>query len=114
MVLVWTGRGFWAALFPIAFVFVLGMVGDVGFGGAMLETHSWLYGVAVIASAFVTWTYGRRWNGTAGLKPWDLDAVLGRRREHTVFSLPMELWAIPTVLIGLWLIVANLTSDGST
>ena len=108
MVLVWTGRGFWAALFPILFVFMLGMVGDVAFGGAMLETHSWLYGVAVIASAFVTWTCGRRWNGTIGLRPWDLDAMLRRRRDHTVFALPMELWAIPTVLIGVWMIVANL------
>jgi uncharacterized iron-regulated membrane protein len=79
-------------------------------GEGLLEANGWAYGVAVIVGAFVTWTCGRRWNGTRGLKPWDLEAMIRRRRFHTVFSLPMELWAIPTVLIGVWVIVANLPS----
>jgi hypothetical protein len=107
-VFVWTGRGFWALLFPILFVFVLGMVCDLTFGEAVLDSHTWLYGVAVVAGAFATWVCGRRWNGTTGLKPWDFGAMVRRRREHRAFALPMELWAAPTLLIGVWMIAANL------
>ncbi|HEX3915885.1 MAG TPA: hypothetical protein VHW60_01000 [Caulobacteraceae bacterium] len=110
LVLIWTGRGYWAALFPIVFLGVLGMAVTFTFGEATLDANAWIYGVALIAAAFATWVCGRRWNGTTGVKPWDLRTLFRRRRPHRVFALPMELWSAPLAFSGVWIVVASLVS----
>ena len=108
LVLIWTGRGFWAALFPILALGVLGLAVNYTFGEPTLDSNRWIYGVALIGAALANWFYGRRWNGTAGLRPLDVRSLMRRRRPHRVFGLPMELWSIPLALGGCWVIVASL------
>ena len=105
MVFVWTGRGYWGVLFPILFLSVIGMAVSFGLGEATLDNNSWIYGVALLGSAIANWAYGRRWNGTEGLRPWDFKSLMRRARPHRVFVWPMELWSIPLALFGVWLIV---------
>jgi hypothetical protein len=108
MVFIWTGRGFWGVLFPVLFAWLIGMVIDMGFGTVVLDNNAWVYGVAVLVAAAANWAIGRRWNGTSHLRPWDIRGELQRRRIHTIFSMPMELWSFPLAVIGVWLIVTNL------
>jgi hypothetical protein len=107
MVIIWTGRGFWAALFPILFVGVLGAAVNYSLGESVLDANDWIYGVALIAAAVATWFYGRRWNGKTSLKAWDFRGMLRRRGPHRMFALPMELWSLPLAILGVWLIVSN-------
>ena len=105
---IWTGRGFWAFLFPILFLGGLGLAVSLTFGEPALDRNPWIYGVALFASAAAVWTYGRRWNGTKGLKPWDFRAAVRYRRPHRMFAVPMEFWAAPLALFGLWTLAEGL------
>jgi hypothetical protein len=108
MIFIWTGRGFWTALFPILFLGVVGMGVSFALGERTLDANPWIFGVALLGAAVANWAYGRRWNGTEGLKPWDVKAALRYRRLHRVFGLPMELWSAPLAAFGVWIIVASL------
>jgi hypothetical protein len=112
MLFVWTGRGFWGLLLPILFCIVLGMVLTPLLGENFVYANGWIFGFAVFAAAIANWAFGRRWNGTASLRPWDIRGILMRRRrmEHTIFSAPMELWSIVLVVVGVWVILVNLPS----
>jgi hypothetical protein len=109
MVFVWTGRGYWGVLLPVLFVWVLGMVANLSVP-LLIDNNAWVYGVAVIVAAGANFAIARRWNGTEWLKPWDVRGMLLRRRraEHTIFAMPLELWSIPLIAIGVWVIVTNL------
>ena len=112
MVYVWTGRGYWGLLFPALFCFLLGMIATTLLGRPAVDANGWMFGVAVLAAAPVNWVIGRRWNGTAWLRPWDVRGALRRRVEHTIFAAPMELWSIVLVVVGVWLVAANLPEAG--
>jgi hypothetical protein len=108
LMIIWTGRGFWAALFPVLFVGVLGAVVNYAFGEPALDANDWVYGVALVAAAIAVWFYGCRWNGRTSLKPWEFRAMLRRRGRHRMFALPMEFWALPLAILGVWVIASNL------
>jgi hypothetical protein len=92
-------------LFPILFVGVLGALVNYAFGESVLGANDWVYGVALLASAAAIWFYGRRWNGKTSLRAWDFHAMLRHRGPHRLFALPMEIWAAPVALVGVWVVV---------
>jgi len=113
IIIIWKGRGYWAFLFPILFLGVLGLFVSLTFGERRLDDNPWIYGVALLGAAAATWAFGRRWNGTERLKPWDIRGAMRYRRHHTMFALPMEFWAAPLALFGAWVLISGiLTSLG--
>lgn len=107
MVFWWTGRGYLALLSLIGVYGFFGAAITVGFGNQAFEAAPWLWGVGALIAAAVNWIWGsrinrRRWADLPGA---DWKKRLVYRARNRFMGLPMESWALPTALLGVFLMV---------
>jgi hypothetical protein len=99
-----TGWGLVVVLVAIAGLVVGQILVDLLFGPGYYTSHEWPKLLAcLIAGAFV-WKVGVRLNSTPGRVVIDKETgqELTLRQHHSLFFVPMQYWAIPIVLFGLY------------
>ncbi len=109
MVFWWTGRGFFSLLFLIGVFGVFGAIVSFTVGDVAFSTAPWLWGVGWVLAAIANWVGGSRINRRA-LNPFrgDLRYRLFYRARNKFLSLPMEVWSIPALVLGIALFVLGL------
>ena len=108
MLIVWTGRGYWAMLTLLGVVGIFGLVATQIAGSDAFEERPWLWAVALGLAAVINWFIGRRFNKKSPRV--FIEKKTGRefKARHTVFGLPMEYWSVPTALVAAYLLVVGL------
>jgi len=114
MVFWWTGRGYLALLTLIGVYGLFGAILTLTFGEVVFDYLPWLWGVASLISAGVTWTVGSRLNGRPPQWPrrafWKNRLIYPARNRFV--SLPVETWAIPMALLSVAQLAYGLWRDG--
>lgn len=98
---VWTGYGFLSGLIPVVVFAATSLV--VG-----KELHATVGSiVASVVSAALVWGIGRKLNTMPGRELVDpkTGERLVLRRRHTMFWIPMEWWALASLLVGAVVVV---------
>jgi drug/metabolite transporter (DMT)-like permease len=88
---------------------VFGAALTFGFGDGAFSRWPWLWGVGLVLAGAVNWVGGSRLNRTP-LNPFRTRILdrLTYRASNKFLSLPMELWALPTLVLGVVLIARGL------
>jgi hypothetical protein len=106
MIAWWTGRGYLAMLTIIGVYGGFGAVVTLAFGESVFDTQPWLWSVAALLAASVTWYVGSRING----RPWRLPKYTTFRQRliydapNRFMSLPVETWALPMLVLAVFLL----------
>jgi hypothetical protein len=110
MVFWWTNRGFLSLLFLVGTFGVFGAAVTFSLGDEAFSRWPWLWGVGLALAGLVNWVGGSRLNG-APLNPFRtrIRDRLTYRAGNKFLSLPMELWALPTIVLGVVLIARGLS-----
>jgi hypothetical protein len=113
MVFWWTNRGYLALLTLIGVYGLFGAVLTLMFGEAIFDQLPWLWGVAALLSAVMTWYVGSNINGRS-LK-WPRRRAIKDRliypARNRFVSLPVETWAAPMTVLGVFLVIRGVALD---
>ena len=106
--IIWSGFGFLVAVIVFVFALLSNFAFDAIYGSGYYEAHHWTIGVAMFLAAVVCWFVG---SSLRSRKPQIvIDKATGKemaldRSKHTLFFIPMHLWAPVLVLIGVILCI---------
>lgn len=109
MVFWWTNRGFMSLAFLIGVFGLFGAVVSFALGDEAFTHWPWLWGVGLVPAGLTNWVGGAKLN-RAPVNPL-IGSVKDRltyRARNKFLSLPMEVWGVPTILLGVALIVKGL------
>jgi hypothetical protein len=108
--IIWSGLGFLVAVIVFGFALACNFAFNAIYGHGYYETHHWTIGVAMFLSAITCWLLG---TALRSRKPRIvIDKATGKempldRSRHTLFFIPMHLWAPVLALIGVILCVVE-------
>ena len=108
--IIWSGFGFLVAVFALASTLLCNLVVDAGFGAGYYIAHHWTFGIAMLLAGVLCALTGRplRDRGTRVLTDAQTGERVVLRRSHTLFFIPMHLWAFVLGAIGLLLLASEL------
>ncbi len=108
--IIWSGFGFVVAVFVLAASLFCNAIVDASLGAGYYSAHHWTIGISMLLAGALCALYGLklRKGGSREL----VDAQTGERvvlrRSHTMFFIPVHLWAFVLGAIGIALLVAEL------
>lgn len=106
--IIWSGFGFLVAVFVFGAAILCNLLFDAQFGAEYYSSHKWTIGVAMFLGALPCWLLGsylrKRQTKTV------VDKLTGQemfvqRASHSLFFIPMHIWAPILVVIGIVLCV---------
>lgn len=111
--LIWRGWGILAALIPIGLLVVIQIIVDAVFGANTYQQYAdVLSPLGLLVGAAILWVLGRRLNGQPGRVM--IDQATGQqvefRRDHSLFFIKMEYWAVVCAVGAVGFFVVGLFS----
>lgn len=106
----WTGKGYLTVTIVLAVFSVFGIALPIG--SPVLKETPIYWGFAGVVAAVIDWTVGRRVNAKAiaSVRSVHLRHKLIYRARHRFMSLPLEIWSVPLMLMGVGAILYGLVS----
>lgn len=108
--IIWSGFGFVVAVFALAASLFCNAIVDAGLGAGYYSAHYWTIGLSMLLAATLCALYGRKLRNGGSREL--VDAQTGERvvlrRSHTMFFIPVHVWAYVLGAVGLMLLVAEL------
>ena len=110
--IIWNGLGFLVAVIVFGFSLALNFAFNVWMGDGYYDTHKWPFAVSLLLSAIVCWFVGSALRKRSSRV--FIDKATGReivldRSNHSMFFIPMHLWAPILALIGIVILVIDLS-----
>lgn len=108
--IIWSGFGFVVVVFLIASNALCSLLVDAGLGAGYYDAHHWTSGVALLLAAALCTLFGLTRGKSSSREL--VDAQTGERivlrSRHTLFFIPVHLWAFVLGAIGVLLVVSEL------
>ena len=109
--IIWSGFGFLVAVIVFGASLALNFAFNAWLGDDYYDTHKWPFAVSLFVSAVICWFFGsalrKRTSQTVIDKATGQEMVLNRS-NHTLFFIPMHIWAPILVVIGVVVLVMDL------
>jgi hypothetical protein len=109
--LIWTGRGFLVFVIVFGFSLVLNFAFNTWWGEGYYDTHKWPFAISLLLSAIVCWIVGsalRKGTSRTVIDKETGEELVLNRNHHSLFFIPMHIWAPILVVIGCVLLVVDL------
>jgi hypothetical protein len=109
--IIWSGLGFLVAVIVFGFSLTLNSALNAWWGEGYYDAHKWPFAISLFLSAIVCWFLGstlrKRASQTVIDKAPGKEMVLNRS-NHSLFFIPMHIWAPILAVIGSILLVIDL------
>lgn len=109
--IIWSGLGFLVAVIVFAFSLALNLAFDAWWGAGYYVAHKWPFAISLFLSAVVCWFLGSALRNRTSQTV--IDKVTGKelvlnRGNHSLFFIPMHIWAPILAVIGVVVLVVDL------
>lgn len=109
--IIWSGVGFLVAVVVFGCSFGLNLAFNAWLGDGYYDTHKWPFAISLFLSAVICWLLGsalrKRGTQTVIDKGTGEEVVLNRSK-HSLFFIPMHIWAPILAVLGVIMLVVDL------
>lgn len=109
--IIWSGFGFLVAVIVFGSSLALNFAFNAWLGSGYYDTHKWPLAISLFLSAVICWFLGsalrKRGSQTVIDKATGQEMVLNRS-NHSLFFIPMHIWAPILAVIGVIVLVVDL------
>jgi hypothetical protein len=111
--IIWSGLGFLVLVIVLVSSFALNLAFDALAGNGYYGQHEWPFALSLLVAAVVCWFLGSALNGRGSRTV--VDKLTGQefdlnRSNHSLFFIPMHIWAPILAVIGLVVLLKDLLS----
>jgi len=111
--IIWSGFGFFVAIFVFAAALICNFVFDAMLGEGYYSSHKWAIGVAMFLAAVPTWLTGIYLKGRRAQTVVDKQTgkeIVFQHGHHSLFWIPMNTWGPILIAIGIILCVLDVVT----
>ena len=104
--IIWSGFGFLAGVIPVLCYMAMSKLCQIAYGPAYTDAHSWPGALGTLLGAMAVYVLAKKLDTpTRTLVDKATGETVVIKRKHTLFFIPMEIWAGILAIVSIYILV---------